>query len=55
MNLELPFDDRGPSELDEHLARIDRQLDALFFEELEGTLERLRAERDAGGAGAAVG
>lgn len=34
MNLELPFCDRAGSELDEHFARIDRQLDPLFLGEL---------------------
>lgn len=40
MNLELPFDEVGPSELDEYLARIDRELDALFLDAVSGALER---------------
>ena len=52
MNLELPFNDLQPSELDPYLARIDQELDALFLEEVEGTLERLRAERPAADAAA---
>ncbi len=42
MNLELPFDEVGPSELDEYLARIDRELDALFLDAVAGALERRR-------------
>jgi hypothetical protein len=41
VNLELPFDDLGSDELDEYLARIDRELDALFLDAVAGTLERL--------------
>ncbi len=44
MNLELPFSEPATPELDEHLARIDRELDALFLDDVEGTIERLRAE-----------
>jgi hypothetical protein len=54
VNLELPFVvELEPSPLDEYLAAIDRELDALFLDEVDGA-ERLRAERlDAfGGAGA---
>jgi hypothetical protein len=44
--LTLPFE-VAPSELDAYLAEIDRELDALFLCEVEGTVERLRAERAA--------
>ncbi len=47
MNLELPFDLPSSSELDEHLARIDDQLDGLFLDEVATTLARLRSERSA--------
>ena len=53
MNLELPFDELPPSELDAYLARIDRELDALFMDEVETTLDVLRAERPAEDAAAA--
>lgn len=46
MNLDLPFDDTDPAELDAHLTKIDRELDALFLNEIEGELERLRQERE---------
>ena len=52
MNLELPFDEPKSSELDEYLARIDQELDALFMEEVEGTLDLLRADRPAADAAA---
>lgn len=42
MNLELPLVETDCSPLDEHLAAIDRELDALFLDELEGVLQRLR-------------
>jgi len=45
VNLVLPFDELAPSELDEYLARIDRELDALFLDEVDGIVARLRAER----------
>jgi hypothetical protein len=45
INLELPFDQIAPSELDAYLAEIDRELDALFLEEVGGTLELLQGER----------
>jgi hypothetical protein len=32
MNLELPFDQVEPDELDAYLDRIDRELDTLFLE-----------------------
>ncbi len=43
MNLELPFPDPPTPELDEYLARIDRELDALFLDEVAVGVERLRA------------
>jgi hypothetical protein len=58
VSLELPFvADPEPSALDEYLAAIDRELDALFLDEVDGVVQRLLAERlDAagGGAGAAA-
>jgi hypothetical protein len=50
MNLVLPFDELAPSELDAFLAEIDRELDALFLDEVDGTLEVLRGERGADAA-----
>ena len=47
MNLELPLPEPDASQLDEGLARIDRNLDPLFLAEVEGTLARLRGERRA--------
>jgi hypothetical protein len=44
VNLELPFSDVCDTELDAYLARIDEQLDALFLDEVKGTLEALLAE-----------
>lgn len=44
MNLDLPFDQLPPSELDEYLAQIDRELDALFLDDVAETLKVLRAE-----------
>jgi hypothetical protein len=48
VNLELPFVE-APSaelsaELDEYLARIDRELDALFLAAVAERLERIRIE-----------
>jgi hypothetical protein len=54
VNLELPFDEPEPSELDEVLARIDRELDVLFLEAVSGALERRRAEPPASDPAAAV-
>jgi hypothetical protein len=57
MNLEFPFvTDSEPSALDEYLARIDRELDGLFLDEVDGVVQQLRAERrdDGDGASAAV-
>ena len=45
MNHLLPFDELAPCELDEYLARIDRELDALFLDDVAETLQRLWAER----------
>jgi hypothetical protein len=47
VNLELPFDETEPAVLDGHLAEIDRELDALFLDAVQGELERLRREREA--------
>ncbi len=46
MNLELPFTDPDVSALDEFLEGIDEELDALFLDEVDGQLRRIRAERD---------
>jgi hypothetical protein len=48
VNLELPFLD-APSaelsaELDEYLARLDRELDALFLEAIAERMEWIRVE-----------
>ena len=45
MNLELPFAEMPPSELDALLADIDRELDALFLDEVDAHLEAQGAER----------
>jgi hypothetical protein len=50
-DLSLPFDVPA-SELDAYLAEIDRELDALFLCEVEGTVDRLRAGRAAPADGA---
>jgi hypothetical protein len=44
VNLELPFHEVTDAELDTYLDRIDRELDALFLDEVQGRLEALRAE-----------
>jgi hypothetical protein len=54
VNLELPFDDAGSPELDEYLARIDRELDALFLDAVAGTLERRAADAPPADPAAAV-
>lgn len=57
MNLEFPFvTDSEPSALDEYLARIDRELDGLFLDEVDGVVQQLRAERrdDAEGSSAVL-
>jgi hypothetical protein len=47
VNLLLPFDELAPCVLDEYLARIDRELDALFLDDVQVTVEQLRAEAPA--------
>ncbi len=42
---ELPFDDADRAALDDGFAAVDRELDALFLEEVGAVLRRLRAER----------
>jgi hypothetical protein len=54
VNLELPFvpfvADAEPSALDAYLAAMDRELDALFLDEVDGVVQQLGAERlDAAG------
>ncbi len=44
MNLLLPFDEVAPCVLDEYLARIDRELDALFLDDVQANLEQLRGD-----------
>ncbi len=46
MNLALPFTEADVSALDEFLAAVDEELDALFLDEVDGQLRRVRAERD---------
>jgi hypothetical protein len=53
VNLELPFDEAASPELDEYLARIDRELDALFMEAVAGRLERIRVDPPAAAEAAA--
>jgi hypothetical protein len=45
VNLELPFPELPDSELDAYLDRIDRELDALFLDEVKDSLEVLLAAR----------
>lgn len=45
LNLDLPFEEDDPAALDECVAKIDRELDAVFLNAIEGEMERLRAER----------
>ena len=47
MNLDLPFDAPAPAELDAQLARIDREVDALFLDDVQATLAAPRAEAPA--------
>lgn len=47
MNLDLPFVEPERSPLDEYLAAMDRELDALFLEEVNGVLTQVRTERAA--------
>ena len=46
MKLDLPFRDAETSPLDEYLAGIDEELDALFLDEVNGVLRRISAEPD---------
>ncbi len=46
MNLDLPFPDADSTALDEALDAIDQELDALFLDEVDGVLRRIRAEKD---------
>ena len=46
MKLDLPFRDAEASPLDEYLAGIDEELDALFLDEVDGVLRRISAERE---------
>ncbi len=46
MNLDLPFPEPDPSEIDEVLDAIGEELDALFLDEVDGQLRRIRAEKD---------
>ena len=54
MNLDLPFAEVDAAALDEGFAGVDRELDALFLEEVAVTLIRLDAERGIAAAGGAV-
>ncbi len=47
MTLDLPFPDADESALDEYLAAIDAELDALFLDEVDGYLRWVRTDRDA--------
>ncbi|HEX9052548.1 MAG TPA: hypothetical protein VF841_18625 [Anaeromyxobacter sp.] len=47
MNLDLPFPKADPAALDALLEGIDEELDALFLDEVDGVLRRIRAEPDA--------
>jgi hypothetical protein len=44
--LDLPFPEADRAALDAGLAAVDRELDALFLEEVAVTLIRLDAERE---------
>ena len=44
VNLLLPFDEVAPCVLDEYLAHIDRELDALFLDDVQANLEQLRGD-----------
>ena len=46
MNLELPFADPEASPIDDCFAAIDENLDALFLDEVDGALRRIREERE---------
>jgi len=43
VNLELPFDELPDAALDALLERIDRELDALFLDDVQETIEAIRA------------
>jgi hypothetical protein len=51
VNVERPLPDRDPDpdhdKLDEYLAAIDAELDAVFLDEIDGVLRRVRVEPDA--------
>jgi hypothetical protein len=51
VNLDLPFAEVDSAALDERFAEVDKELDALFLEEVAVTLIRLDAERDVAAAG----
>ncbi len=44
MNLELPFPAADASEVEDALAAIADELDAIFLDEMDGALRRIRAE-----------
>jgi hypothetical protein len=44
VNLELPFYELPDAELDAFLERIDRELDALFLDDVQGSIEAIRAD-----------
>ena len=46
MNLDLFPDADAAAALDEFITAVDSELDALFLEEVDGVLRRVRAERD---------
>ena len=45
MNTEIPFAERDDA-LDAYLAEIDRALDAIFLDEVDGVLQRIRVDRE---------
>lgn len=47
MSLELPFPAPAPSSIAEALEAIVAELDAVFLDEVDGVLRRLRADRAA--------
>jgi len=47
VNLDLPFVEPECSVLDEYLSAIDRELDALFLDEVDGVVKQLRFDREA--------
>jgi hypothetical protein len=46
VNLELPFPEADTTALDAYVDAIDEELDALFLDEVDGVLRRIRAEKD---------